>query len=103
MQQSVSGSHPGERVVAFAGRLEFSRRKALADAVDSALGAADVTGVVIDLSGATYLDSAVLGQLLLFKDRAKATGKTIALKGAKGVVADVLRIAKFDMLFSMRD
>jgi anti-anti-sigma factor len=103
VQQSVSGSHPGERVVAFAGRLEFSRRKALADAVDGALADAGVTGVVIDLSGATYLDSSVLGQLLLFKDRAKAVGKTITLQGARGVVGDVLRIAKFDLLFSMRD
>ena len=103
MQQSVSGSHPGERVVSFPGRLEFSRRKQLADAVDRALGEAGVTGVVIDLSSASYIDSAVLGQFLLFKDRAKAAGKAIALKGAKGVVADVLRIAKFDLLFSMRD
>lgn len=103
MQASVPGTNrPGERVLAFTGRLEFARRKVFADAVEAALADAGVTALVLDLAGATYIDSALLGQMLLFKDKAKAAGKSIALTGAQGMVADVLRVARFDMLFSMR-
>ena len=56
---------------------------------------------VIDLSAVSYMDSAAVGMLLLMRERFD-NGK-IALKGGRGSVKELIRIAKLETLFDIVD
>lgn len=58
--------------------------------------------IVIDLTNAAYIDSSGLGMLLVLRDSARASGKSVVLKGASGAVQDVLGIANFHKIFAFR-
>ena len=48
-----------------------------------------------------YLDSSALGMLL--REKAEGKGKRLVLSGLQGTVKQVLDIANFGMLFTLRD
>jgi len=50
----------------------------------------------------TFIDSAALGMLLLLRDRCQNTHTPISIIGAHGQAEKVMKIAKFDQLFTMR-
>jgi len=54
------------------------------------------------LDSLPYLDSSALGMLLLLKERAGAAGKDLALVQCKDTVRQVLEIACFTKLFTIR-
>ena len=58
--------------------------------------------IVVDLGGASYIDSAGMGMLLVLRDRARAESKTVILKGIGGAVKDILGIANFQKIFAFR-
>lgn len=91
----------GQARLAMEGRFDFGCRLDFGAACDSALAAADVREMVIDLGRVAYLDSAALGMLLLLRDKAAAANKTVSLANGQGVVGEVLRVARFDRLFTM--
>jgi anti-anti-sigma factor len=66
------------------------------------LGASDVRQLEIDMGGVEYLDSSALGMLLILKERASATNKTVAITNCKGAVKQVLEIANFTKLFPIK-
>lgn len=57
--------------------------------------------IEVDISALDYIDSGALGMLVLLNERAKNTGKTMTLVSVPGKVADVLKIANVDKLFSI--
>jgi len=89
----------GQACLAMEGRFDFGCLLDFGAACDTALAAADVREMVIDLHRVAYLDSAALGMLL--RDKAAAANKMVSLANAQGVVGEVLRVAKFDRLFAM--
>lgn len=54
--------------------------------------------MAIDLSGLEYLSSAGLRVLLRFGKNAQKDGKGFALIGGGGVVANVLKVSRLDMM-----
>lgn len=58
--------------------------------------------IVVDFGGASYIDSSGMGMLLVLRDRARAEGKTVVLKGIGGTVKDVLGMANFHKIFAFR-
>jgi len=62
----------------------------------------NVQSLDIDLSHVDYLDSSALGMLLLLKERAAAKNIALALVGCTGTVKQILEIANFSKLFTMR-
>lgn len=88
-------------VIRLGGRLDFSAHRVFRDAVDKALGHADVAEVTVDLSDVTYLDSSALGMLLMLRERAKALSCTADIVGASGGVRQVLDVASFGKLFAI--
>ncbi len=60
----------------------------------------DFTELEIDLGHVEYLDSSALGMLLLLRERLH--DKTVVLSNAKGTVKQVLEVANFHHLFTMR-
>ena len=56
---------------------------------------------VADLSDVGYLSSAGLRVIIRLAKRAKKDGKSFALSSAKGMVANVLKESKMDMLVTI--
>jgi anti-sigma B factor antagonist len=75
-------------VVPVAGNLDIATVPALETTVAEALATA--SGVVLDLSGVDLCDSTGLGALVRIYRRARAGGKTFALRDPRHQIAEVL-------------
>jgi anti-anti-sigma factor len=60
-----------------------------------------VQTIEVDISQVPYLDSGALGMLVLLNESAKNANKRVSLISLPGPVADVLKIANVDKLFSI--
>lgn len=98
METSVSTQQTQARIQ-LSGRFDFNSHREFRDAVDRALATPDTIEVTVDLGSVAYLDSSALGMLLMLRDKAKTSGKTVSLANAKGSVRQVLDIANFGKLF----
>ncbi len=98
MDTSVSTLQSQARIQ-LSGRFDFNSHREFRDAVDKALGSPGTTEVAVDLGNVACLDSSALGMLLMLRDKAKTSGKTVCLANAKGSVRQVLDIANFGKLF----
>ncbi len=56
----------------------------------------------IDLSGTDYLDSSALGMLLLLKEFAESQSSKVIIKNVAPEVRQILDIASFDKLFTIK-
>lgn len=83
-------------------RFDFNSYREFRELVDKALSGAGVSCVVIDMGDVQYMDSAALGILLYVRDRAKATGREVELANCRGAALEVLEIANFTRIFTMR-
>ena len=92
----------GIATIAPAGRFEFNTHREFRAAYREALAAHGVRAIHIDLKDTNYLDSAALGMLLLLSDKAKISGHTIAILNSHGEVNQILDVANFGKLFSIR-
>lgn len=82
------------------GRFDFNTHRDFRAAVDTALQAPQ-TQLSVDLEGVEYLDSSALGMLLMLRDKARASNKTVSLANCHGAVRQILDIANFSKLFSI--
>jgi len=83
------------------GRFDFSVHREFRDAYTPLLEDNSVREIVVDLARVEYVDSSALGMLLLLRERAKAVGKEVTLRGASGTVRQVLEVANFGRMFSI--
>lgn len=60
-----------------------------------------VQTIEVDVSQVAYLDSGALGMLVLLNESARNADKRMSLISLPGPVADVLKIANADKLFSI--
>jgi anti-anti-sigma factor len=84
------------------GRFDFSAHRIFRESYTPSLEAKDVKEVEIDLGSVDYLDSSALGMLLMLREKAQAANKSVALSNCRGSVRQVLDIANFAKLFSIR-
>ena len=84
------------------GRFDFSAHRAFRDAYDPILKQTGITSLEINLSEVAYMDSSALGMLLLLHERAEASGIKIVLSRASSTVMQILDIANFGKLFTIR-
>ncbi len=84
------------------GRFDFHSHRDFRAAYEQALETAGVREIEINFSAVDYLDSSALGMLLLLREKAEATGKLVVLAGLQGTVKQVLEIANFGKLFSVK-
>jgi anti-anti-sigma factor len=57
--------------------------------------------ISVDVSTLEYMDSAAMGMLMLLDEKAEALKKTVTLISVPGRVADILKTANADKLFSI--
>lgn len=84
------------------GRFDFQIHRDFKDAYTPFLENAAVKQVEIEMSKLDYLDSSALGMLMLLNERAKAVNKSVVLTNPSGVVEQVLAVANFGRLFTIR-
>jgi anti-anti-sigma factor len=85
------------------GRFDFHSHRDFRGAYEKILENGAVREIVVDFGDVDYLDSSALGMLLLLREKAEGRGKSVVLAGMKGTVKQVLDIANFGKLFSIRD
>jgi anti-anti-sigma factor len=85
------------------GRFDFHSHRDFRSAYESVMEGAEVRDIEINFRQVDYLDSSALGMLLLLREKAEAAGKNVALVGLQGMVKQVLEIANFGKLFTVRD
>ncbi|MCP8464871.1 STAS domain-containing protein [Pseudomonas sp. ZM23] len=81
------------------GRFDFGAHQEFRDAYERV----DITPkrYVVDLQGATYLDSSALGMLLLLRDHAGGESAQISLVNCNPDVRKILAISNFEQLFEI--
>ena len=84
------------------GRFDFSAHRAFKEAYDPLLQQKGFTSLEINLANVAYMDSSALGMLLLLHERAQAEGKEVVLSRANSTVMQILDIANFGKLFTIR-
>lgn len=89
-------AEPGHRVIAVVGDLDLASADTLVDTVRHMLADGAAVDVTIDLTGASFLDSSGVRALLLVHRATAEQGGSLRVSGARGIVADVLRITAVD-------
>jgi anti-anti-sigma factor len=84
------------------GRFDFNSFRDFRSNYEAALAQEGVKCVLVDLDQVQYIDSAALGILLLLRDKAAPQGVKIELGNLHGTVKDVLEIANFHKIFTIR-
>lgn len=100
--QIASEVSDGKAVLRLAGRFDFHSHRDFRGAYEQALEDKSVREIEIDFHEVDYLDSSALGMLLLLREKAEAVGKSVTLARLRGTVKQVLEIANFGKLFSIR-
>ncbi|MGE5466042.1 MAG: STAS domain-containing protein [Ignavibacteria bacterium] len=101
MQVSVSMNKEAA-VLRLVGSFDCKCHRQFTDATRPLIANAEVKELLLDLTDVDRLDSSALGLMLVTRDEAKKTGKTIALKGARGVTKRALDMAQFELLFAFK-
>ena len=84
------------------GRFDFSAHRVFKDAYEPLLQQKENKTLEINLADVVYMDSSALGMLLLLHERALAGGKEVVLSRANATVLQILDIANFRKLFTIR-
>lgn len=93
MELSVKNCRQDDRaVVAVVGEIDLSNIRQLQDQINAAIGVDGIVGVVVDLSGVTFMDSSGISALLWGRRVADAAGKQYEVVGADGVARQILDV-----------
>lgn len=95
-------THDGTARLILSGRFDFNAQRLFRTSYDPPLADAGIRTLEVDLGSVEYLDSSALGMLLLLKERCAAAKKELALANCRGTVLQVLEVANFNKLFTMK-
>jgi anti-anti-sigma factor len=85
--------------ISVSGRFDFSVHKDLRKASESV--AQPGCNFIVDLEGASYMDSSALGMLLQLREKAGGSKTAVHIRNAGAGIRDILRIANFDKLMTI--
>lgn len=88
--------------VVLTGQFDFSSHREFRQVCESLVGNPAVKELLVDFQNVVYLDSSALGMLLLLKEKISTAGKTLALVNCRDAVRQVLEIACFGKIFTIR-
>ena len=89
-------------VIRLSGRFDFSGHREFRHCYEAALQEPSVRRIDVDLNAVEYLDSSALGMLLLLKEQAEARSLPVSLLNCAGTVREILDVANFNVMFSMK-
>lgn len=85
-------------VIKVNGRFDFSCHSEFREAYSNAPSGSEF---IVDMGGASYMDSAALGMLLLLREHVQQQGGRVSITNCRGQTYDVLQIANFHRLFKI--
>ena len=85
-----------------ANRFDFNSFRDFRNAYEAALEDPAVRLLIVDMQDVQYIDSAALGIFLLLRDRASSLNKQVELHNPHGTAKEVLEIANFQKIFTIR-
>jgi anti-anti-sigma factor len=88
--------------IIMSGRFDFQIHREFKDAYAKCLDNAAVQQIEIEMSKLDYLDSSALGMLMLLNERARSASKAVTLLNPSAVVSQVLDVANFNRLFTIK-
>ena len=88
--------------ISMSGRFDFQVHREFKDAYSALLANATIREIEIEMNRVDYLDSSALGMLILLNERAKEAKKSIVLLSPSTVVAQVLDVANFGKIFTIK-
>lgn len=89
-------------LVSMRGRFDFNSHRQFRENYEPLLENPAVREIEIDLGAVEYLDSSALGMLLLLREKATGAKIALSLANCRGVVQQVLEVANFNKLFTIR-
>src|SRR5688500_10495840 len=89
-------------VIRLTGRFDFSGHREFKHCYAAALEEPSVRKIDVDPRSFQYLGSSALGMLLLLKEQAEARALPVSLPNCGGTVKEILDVANFGVMFSMR-
>jgi anti-anti-sigma factor len=93
----------GDRaILKLGGRFDFHSHRDFRASYEKLLEGGGAREIVLDFAEVDYLDSSALGMLLLLREKAEGAGKAVVLSGLQGTVKQVLDIANFGKLFTIK-
>jgi two-component system, chemotaxis family, protein-glutamate methylesterase/glutaminase len=95
-------TEPGRARILLTGRFDFSAHRVFRDSYTPSLDSGSVSELEVDLAQVDYLDSSALGMLLMLREKAQTANKTVTLSNCRGSVRQVLEIANFGKLFTIK-
>jgi anti-anti-sigma factor len=99
MEMSIN-SHGGSCEVRLHGAFTFADNTAFRAVIEH-VGLPEIRSFEIDFSDVDFIDSAVLGMLMILRNESAKYGQSVTIRGARGQVEKVMRMAKFDSKFTM--
>lgn len=88
--------------IILSGQFDFNSHREFRNACETVISNEEVKEILIDFKQVTYLDSSALGMLLLLKEKVSAANKSLALVNCQNTVKQVLEIACFGKIFTIR-
>jgi anti-anti-sigma factor len=86
--------------ISIEGRFDFSSHSEFRKAYEDL--EARVGSYIVDMSGASYLDSSALGMLLLLRDYAGGDNANICIADCNDDIKKILAISNFEQLFTIK-
>lgn len=103
MTMQINVSNAGDSVtIAMIGRFDFNAHREFRNASEEALKGGGSGEILVDMDKVEYLDSSALGMLLLLREKANSSNRKLALLNCHGIVQQVLEVANFNKLFTIR-
>jgi anti-anti-sigma factor len=103
MPMQINTNEAGQKAtLKLEGRFDFNASREFRDSYERILSRREVEAIDVDLSDVNYLDSSALGMLLLLREKAEPTGVKLALVNSRGAVRQILEVANFHKLFTLR-
>lgn len=100
--QIKTSTENNKATIAMSGRFDFSSHRQFRDTLEQIMQIPEIREIEVDLGAVDYLDSSALGMLLLMREKISGTNKALALTNCRGVVQQVLEVANFSKLFTIR-
>ena len=91
--------HADVCIATAAGRVDHTTANAFQEALLKTLDEADMSTLVLDLSGVEYMSSVGLRALMVASKTAKPAGIAIVVASLTGTLAEIFQISRFDMVF----
>ncbi|MEN9658005.1 MAG: hypothetical protein RL571_1470 [Pseudomonadota bacterium] len=88
--------------VVLSGQFDFSAHREFRQVCETLISNPSIKEVLVDFQNVNYLDSSALGMLLLLKEKIGAASKNLALVNCRDSVRQVLEIACFGKIFTIR-